>query len=161
MNKGKNTRFDSRGSGIQRLFCCFICLLLFEAMPTAAAAQSVQPSVPNTAPASLKDLSVEEVLKQFGPPDEKKQHSNDRESWFYGRSMIFFNQGKVSAWSNAGEISSRKNLAQIQAPAEEASPKRAENWLNDWTPNTAHRAQDEVLEELTDDNQSVKAPQSK
>jgi hypothetical protein len=98
---------------------------------------------------SLKNLSVEEIGKRLGPPDQKRASANGRESWVYGKSIVFFSEGKVTAWSDAGEFTERKNLAQIQASSEKEEENLSQIWINPWTPNSMEHAQDEVLEEIT------------
>lgn len=84
----------------------------------------------------LQGLGVEEVQATFGTPDQKTASESGRETWSYGRSIILFREGKVSAWSDAGELSRRKNLAKVQNKDVLAEQER-ELWKNPWTPQQA------------------------
>jgi hypothetical protein len=122
--------------------------VLFLLWPVVLAAQTDLSAKPVPV-FGLKNLSVEEIIKRFGPPDQKRASPNGRESWVYGKSIIFFSEGKVTAWSDAGEFAERKNLAQIQAPPEKDEKDLSQVWINPWTPNSMEHAQDEVLQDIT------------
>ncbi len=95
----------------------------------------------------LKGMSAQDVIKRFGEPDDKKKFSEGRESWLYGRSFVFISKGQVSAWSDAGDFLERQNLAQVQANPQKSGSNTAE-WVNDWTPNSKERAEQDAISEM-------------
>ena len=80
----------------------------------------------------LQGLSAKEVVQHFGPPDQKQKTSSGKETWSYGRSIILFRDGKISAWSDAGELAKRIKLAKLSNKDRRATQER-EHWKNPWT----------------------------
>lgn len=93
----------------------------------------------------LSGLGAKEVETRLGPPDERRVTGDGRESWIYGRSVILFNNGKVTAWSNAGEMEGRQNLADVLIRDGADSSKYL--WENPWTPRPGPQPRD-ILQEL-------------
>ncbi|HQH28414.1 MAG TPA: hypothetical protein PLP17_13535, partial [Oligoflexia bacterium] len=63
------------------------------------------------------------------------------------RSFVFISKGQVSAWSDAGDFLERQNLAQVQANPQKSGSNTAE-WVNDWTPNSKERAEQDAISEM-------------
>ncbi len=129
------------------VFFILCCWGDFFFLPSDAGAQDdalVEP-VPLS---SMRDLGAEEVLQHLGPPDRKQAVDEDRESWWYGKSIVFFNQGKVTAWSDSGDFTQRKNLSRIKAEQPQQNQEAFRQWPNDWTPPRADQLEDEVLRRI-------------
>lgn len=104
---------------------------------------------------SISALTTEEISKQFGPPD-KREAKDSREQWFYGTSVIFFTNGKVSAWSDAGELEERHLLASL-APAPKSKTEnealQPPGWKNAWQ-REDRVTSDQVIDELIVDDEA-------
>ncbi len=114
----------------------YLLLIVGLRIPIAAAEQDER----------LSGLSGKEVERRFGPPDERRSGQEGKESWLYGKSVILFRNGKVTAWSNAGEMSGRENLATVRSGEDDEESSRY-LWQNPWTPQEGPNAK-KVLEDL-------------
>ena len=97
----------------------------------------------------LAGLSVDEVAHLFGPPSHKNEKRKGRETWIYGKSTVMFTDGKVTAWSNFGDLDEHKNLAAVQREDEDIQEYYDREWLNLWTPHPGLEELD-VVEEVVD-----------
>ena len=97
---------------------------------------------------SLRNLDSEEVEKIFGPADRQEELSDQRVSWWYGKSIIFFSQGRVYAWSDGGDLNSRRNLHQIKSKTSSEKNNSSQLWANDWTPPNKAQLEDGVLKQM-------------
>lgn len=123
--------------GLRGLFLVLLCFVV----PGSISAQTAPPI---TAPSKAKvsglpiraDMTPEEVQKYFGLPDTKSLRQGSRRmSWYYGNSVIFFLDNRVSAWTNDGTLTERQEMAQFQPEAAVESDILYEGgWLNAWTP---------------------------
>lgn len=105
---------------------------------------SVLKNEPFTGNDSLKGKTPNAVTKRLGRPD-KKNVSGGVEVWSYGKSTVTFTRGRVSGWSDLGDLDAhalapKPSLNPIRAavktksPSEERDPVRRLQWINDWTP---------------------------
>ncbi len=113
------------------LFAAFgLATVLF---PGHSFAQPSQHSTSNR-PASLYGLSESQITDRYGKPDDVKTKSDKSAEWFYGQSSVFFLEGRVSAWSDAGELQQRERLTALQADKHQRDDSLSEQWVNPWTP---------------------------
>lgn len=127
-----------------RLLVSTILLLLISVVPAWAQNAAVDEG--------LKGMSPEEVLERFGKPDRSDESVEERQIWYYGKSMILFNNGKVSAWSNTGELQGRNNLSTIRDKRRVNS--FAANWVNVWTPIDRLSANDVIQSLMTNEGKA-------
>ena len=89
----------------------------------------------------LRGLSKEELVKYLGKPDQisvplakENGSDNQRAEWRYGNSLVFLVSGKVTAWSDSGDLESRKLLSGLQPKGARARLKEGglEGWKNAW-----------------------------
>jgi hypothetical protein len=132
------------------LFLLFICHTGYE----VALAQIVSPALLDEDITLEAGLSAEEILARFGTPDRRQENARqDGASWWYGRSVIFFEKGRVTAWTaHPGELSARQQrVIQDLGFSQYHSPFAKYGWANPWQlyklPTT-----DEVLQSLINDN---------
>lgn len=119
---------------------------LLTAFPAVGSTQSAVES--SRVDVGLKGLSGEEVEARFGAPDRRQADSDGRETWSYGRSLILFQGGRVSAWSNTGELERRSNVRELHdnnTPNLEVEYSSTA-WSNPWTPKEGVEADEVVLE---------------
>lgn len=110
-------------------------------VPFAASAQ-------NTATVQLQGMKAEEVERRFGQPDQRRASDSARETWTYGKSVLLFRNGVVSAWSDAGELSRLLNLAKVRTTDSRGKQER-DLWKNPWTPQEGI-TEESILDELID-----------
>lgn len=81
-------------------------------------------------------LHAEEIVKRFGEPDRKREDSSfQTASWYYGESVIFFSQNRVTAWSDIGEFENREQLQRFRLAGPPTSDHfEDQGWINAWTP---------------------------
>ena len=108
------------------------------ALAQEEANQDILPSerapAPNIEPSGLAGLSSEELVRKFGVPD-KKSADGLRETWTYGQSEIFITDGRVSAWSDSGDLFGRRVKAGLSprgAEKEEKPLPAGDGWVNAW-----------------------------
>lgn len=85
----------------------------------------------------LKGMDQKSIEAELGAPDERRGAGQGRESWLYGSSVLLFRDGRVTAWSDAGELLSRRNMAKVKRGAageEESVSGSSLIWRNPWTP---------------------------
>ena len=58
---------------------------------------------------SLNDLSQKQIIKTYGKPDKIVKNAEKQSQWIYGESLIFFKEGKVTAWSDQGDLLNSKS----------------------------------------------------
>jgi len=75
-----------------------------------------------------------QMTERFGRPDEVRSKPNGSSEWLYGQSTLFFSGGKVSAWSDAGELSHRAQVNTLKSDERQASDDLSGQWENPWTP---------------------------
>ena len=116
-------------------------------VPTAISEESSSsaPVIKEHQPKTLKGMSATEVENLFGEPDERRASKEGKETWLYGNSVILFRSGSVTAWSDAGEMSQRQNLASLKANQDARGARY--RWKNSWEPTEGPTA-DDVLERL-------------
>ncbi|MCB0323086.1 MAG: hypothetical protein KDD69_05910 [Bdellovibrionales bacterium] len=133
--------------------CKFLVILALLLATHAGASFNVAAQVltePRQAASALKGLTTSEVEQHFGPPDKRLNQTENAETWSYGRSIVLFKEGRVTAWSSAGELEQRRRVAQLQ-PEKKPEPQQfsSTEWENPWTPKVRPGA-DEVVLELMD-----------
>ncbi len=113
-----------------------ILLGVLLSIPCHAAAQPAPTAQsPKRAPSeSYYGRTEGEMTQRFGRPDEIRNKSNGSAEWIYGASTLFFSAGKVSAWSDAGELSERAEVHKVKRDERETSDDLAGQWENPWTP---------------------------
>jgi len=99
----------------------FLFILLLSAVAVGAAsaqAPSVELSFGGDPVDTLRaGLSAEYVGAQFGAPDEVvKTSAGEGERWRYGESSIFFRDGRVTAWSDNGDLGARRERLAFTTP---------------------------------------------
>ncbi len=96
---------------------------------------------------SLKGMDTQQMQETFGQPDRVVTGTAGNERWHYGQSVVFVNQGRVVAWSDHGELSSRRNQTKVQRLIKQDSTEGQSSWVNSWTPADKADA-DEILDDL-------------
>ena len=101
--------------------------------PIFAAAQNL---TVQTAPArtSYYGLSQNQIEERFGKPDSERKKPNGSLEWNYGHSSIFFIDGKVSAWSDVGELNQRERIHSVKSEKPITDDSLSGIWQNPWTP---------------------------
>ncbi len=93
-------------------------------------------------PSLRTGLAREEIEKIFGSPERRSRaqsdgsaQSNGVETWHYGNSIVFFDSGTVTAWSDEGELSQVSPLMEFGTSDQKKSTEsfREQGWQNDWT----------------------------
>ncbi len=98
----------------------------------------------------LRGLSREELIRYLGKPDQILTPASNpsRAEWRYGNSLIFLVDGKVSAWSDSGDLEERKLISSLQPKNARGRLKDSnlDGWKNAW------EKEDEVTsDEVVDD----------
>ena len=149
-----------------RLFICFLPLFIMLLTAPSGGAQPLTSSKRlGVQSRVLKGLSQKKIIELFGPPNRKYSSSQGSESWTYGSSIVFFTDGKVSAWSDSGELSHGQHVAAMQAshgftgsnsfdsghnPADAGELTKRKHWKNAWTPKQEISEKD-VLDSIIDE----------
>lgn len=105
----------------------------------------------------LRGLNKEELVKYLGKPDQISPPSSNntdpkaRAEWRYGNSLVFLIDGKVTAWSDSGDLESRKLVSSLQPKGGRARLKDGglEGWKNAWQKEDEITS-DEVVSDLLD-----------
>jgi hypothetical protein len=105
----------------------------------------------------LRGLSQDELMKYLGKPDQiaKQGASADstsdkkRSEWRYGNSLVFIVDGKVTAWSDSGDLEARKLVSSLQPKNGRGRLKDGglEGWKNAWQ-KEEEVTSDQVVSEL-------------
>lgn len=95
----------------------------------------------------LKGMKASQVRALVGQPDNREITGDSSSTWNYGKSMIFFRDKVVVAWSDSGDLQSRANLALIRDTRKSDFHVFSKRWKNMWTPRE-ELSQKEVLREL-------------
>jgi hypothetical protein len=104
----------------------------------------------------LRGLSKDELIKYLGKPDQVStpssndvNSSNPRAEWRYGNSLVFLIDGKVTAWSDSGDLESRKIVSSLQPKGGRGRLKDTglAGWKNAWE-KEEEITSDEVVSEL-------------
>jgi len=66
--------------------------------------------------------------------------------WTYGRSSIFFLEGKVTAWSDVGELSQRERIRSVKSEKPNSDDSLSGVWKNPWTPPARDKVPDDNLD---------------
>jgi hypothetical protein len=76
-----------------------------------------------------RGLTLHEVIRLWGAPDERKEREAKREIvWLYGETQIFFQNGKVVGWTSGGTRAVRDSPSSGAGSAEPmASPTTSAN----------------------------------
>ena len=110
--------------------------LLFHLSALSVCAQNASPNKEY-----LRGLSKDELVKYLGKPDQissptskNEANENQRAEWRYGNSLVFLVDGKVTAWSDSGDLESRKLVSSLQSKGARARMKDAglDGWKNAW-----------------------------
>jgi len=104
-------------------------------------------------------MSKDELVKYLGKPDQISSPSTSstnstpspRAEWRYGNSLVFLVDGKVTAWSDSGDLESRKLVSSLQPKGSRARMKEGglEGWKNAWEKEDEVTS-DEVVSDLLD-----------
>jgi hypothetical protein len=95
----------------------------------------------------LKGLDSRQIQETFGPPDKVAHGSPGNERWHYGQSVVFLNDGKVVAWSDRGDLVTRRKQIELQRNIKRDEVDKKSDWVNTWTPNDTADV-DEILDDL-------------
>ncbi len=91
----------------------------------------------------LNDLSEKQIIKTYGKPDKIVKSSKKQSQWIYGESLIFFSEGKVSAWSDQGDLLNNKSeFLKLDI--------YMKNWDNPWSYRTKENKEKIFLDYLED-----------
>jgi len=104
-------------------------------------------SLANAEQLSLNDLTEYQIIKTYGKPDNIVKSSKEDSRWLYGKSLIFFTKGKVSAWSDQGDLLSKESGA-IKLDH------YMQGWKNAWTYKSLE-SKDKVLLDFIKDNVEI------
>lgn len=141
------------------LIVAFLSLTVFSMLALPCSAQNAENL--STLPSALqkrddlKGLTGAEVKTRFGEPDEIKNDSSRSEAWYYGKSLIIFEDGKVEGWSDAGQLRGRENLAAIRSSSSDYDL-FLRRWVNAWTLRKPLEPQQVVLDLMKDKDTSSK-----
>ena len=91
-------------------------------------------NAPGARTSALYGMNEAQIGERFGRPDDVRKKSEDSVEWIYGQSTVFFIQGKVSAWSDAGELAQRERLSALQSDKALRDDSLSDQWVNPWTP---------------------------
>lgn len=93
-----------------------------------------------------------EVSRALGEPDSREQPRAEVEIWNYGNSLVLFSGGRVSGWTDQGELAERKDLQEFSRPTNSVrAPEFSElGWHNAWTPDVPPNRSEEI-DTLVDD----------
>lgn len=82
-------------------------------------------------PRDLKTgMSFYEVLKLWGPPQEKREHEIKREDvWIYNNIEVFFKEGRVLAWAVRDVRGQFGEVINEEVKAEEAPPQESKTLI--------------------------------
>jgi len=95
---------------------------------------------------SIRGLKPDELVGVLGKPDSKTSAGN-REEWRYGNSLIFIQNGSVNAWSDGGDLVSRKVISNLRTDEKKSSTTEFSGWKNAWEKEESIAA-DDVISEL-------------
>lgn len=110
-----------------------------------------QQTIPSLADPEIKNMSVDEILKRFGEPDIKRVELNGTQTWLYGKSVLIFTEGKVSAWANPTDLLHKEKMVSIRQSESTKKQSREvvfSRWINAWTPRKYEDSCSEILEEI-------------
>ncbi len=131
-----------------RLFLASLLFLQF-LLPLCALAQDTRlPAMQGLR--GIKGLRASQVMRRFGEPDARRGDARVSGTWKYGSSILIFSKGRVTSWSDAGELASRQNLALIKETGLSDYEVFSATWENAWTPKrqlTANDILDDLLEQ--------------
>ena len=130
-------------------FCSLSMVLALSVAPSAWAQPAGTQAVLVQSLRLSPGMSVSQVEELFGAPDTKSvRQGANRESWYYGGSVVFFLNEKVTAWSDNGSLSERQAMAKFQTQNDGDSEILYEGgWLNIWTPQES-LSRNAVLDEI-------------
>ena len=97
-------------------------------------------------------MTSDDIYRSYGKPDSQEtKPGNSIETWHYGASMIFFAGGKVTGWTDRGELADHKAAHDFQPASHVAQkPFAEEGWHNAWTPE--HKTESgEVIDTIIED----------
>lgn len=103
----------------------------------------------------LRGLSKDDLVRYLGKPDQVSStlmgsNSDDlRAEWRYGNSLVFLVDGKVTAWSDSGDLDSRRLISSLQPKNARGRLKddSLDGWKNAWEQEDEVTS-DEVVSEL-------------
>ena len=110
------------------------CALPFCALPASAQPITNLQTAKRPASESYYGQTEAQMTARFGRPDEVRNKTNGSSEWLYGQSTLFFSGGKVSAWSDAGELAQRAQVNTLKRDDRQASDDLSGQWENPWTP---------------------------
>ena len=122
----------------------------FLVIPFSASAENL---TVQTAPArtSYYGLSQSQIEDRFGKADSERKKPNGSVEWMYGRSSMFFLDGKVTAWSDVGELSQRERIHSIKTEKPINDDSLSGVWQNPWTPPARDKSADDTLDIVVDE----------
>jgi len=90
-----------------------------------------------------------ELVEILGEPDQIESGQGITKNWRYGASSVFLLDGKVSGWTDGGDLEQRVRFGLDFRPGKSRKIYFSYNWLNAWkltpTPSLA-----DVIDELLD-----------
>ena len=78
--------------------------------------------------------SVHELLRSHGAPDKKiPRRQLNAEIWSYGESLIFVTSGRVTGWTDSGELMERAQQNEREHEARTGDSFVHSGWKNEWS----------------------------
>jgi hypothetical protein len=90
-------------------------------------------------------ISADELTAQLGKPDERSGDPSS-EKWKYGSSLVFLRDGKVTAWSDTGNLASRRTG---RANFKRKQERRVNDWAKAWEPQES-LSRDKAIDSVLD-----------
>lgn len=142
--------FAARVLCFKTLFAVSGFVFLLFVLPPFVRAQNL---TVQTAPArtSYYGLSQSQIEERFGKADSERKKPNGSTEWVYGHSSMFFIDGKVSAWSDVGELSQRERIHSIKTEKPASDDSLSGVWQNPWTPPARGKGTDDTLDIVVDE----------
>ena len=126
----------------------FALILLLLLSPLAASSQLPAVRGSKGSAPSFYGLTEAQIESRFGKPDDKIVKPDLSTEWNYGKSIFFFAEGKVNAWSDTGELAQREDELSLQKDPVRRDDSLLGEWVNPWTPGKRRSASSNVLDEL-------------
>lgn len=103
--------------------------------------------VPESELSLRSGIESQEVLDRFGEPDRRVASPGEgRESWYFGNSIIFMSDQKVTAWTDAGDLIEHQTYKSL-APEEHAKDFKLQGWTTAWEQNSSV-SEEQIIDEI-------------
>lgn len=89
----------------------------------------------------------QEVLERFGEPDRRVTSPGEgRESWYFGNSIIFMSDEKVTAWTDAGDLVEHQTYKSL-APEGHVKDFKLQGWTTAWEQKSSV-SEEQIIDEI-------------